>query len=226
MAAGHSLGEFSAWVAAGALDFETAVRLVRRRGELMAEAGRRRPGGMLAVLGLPDPRVSEICESASRAGIVVPANFNSPSQVVISGEEAGLEEAARLVEREGGRSMAIRVGGAFHSPLMDDAAHAFAELVADAAVEDPRMPVICNATAEPAADAAAARKAMAVQMTSPVLWTASMRRMMADGVRLFVEVGPGQVLTKLMRRIDRDARAIAVGSRAGIAKLGEEVGSQ
>jgi [acyl-carrier-protein] S-malonyltransferase len=223
MTAGHSLGEFGAWVAAGALDFETAIRLVRRRGELMAEAGRRRPGGMLAVVGLTDSQVVDVCQAASGAGVVAAANFNSPSQVVVSGELAALDKVSELVERQGGTTIRIRVSGAFHSPLMEDAAHVFVGLVEEAMIKDPHIPVICNATAEPVADAAAVRRAMAAQMTSPVRWTASVRRMIAEGAEILAEIGPGQVLTKLTRRISADARAMAVGSSPGLERLVEEV---
>jgi [acyl-carrier-protein] S-malonyltransferase len=223
VAAGHSLGEFGAWVAAGALEFGDAVRLVRRRGELMAEAGRHRPGGMLAVIGLAEPQVLEICESARRAGVIVAANFNSPGQIVVSGEPDALKLADDLVKAAEGWSMPLKVSGAFHSPLMEDAAHAFADLVAEAAIEDPKMPVVANATAEPVTDAASVRSAMAAQMSSPVRWGDSVRRMIADGVDLFVEVGPGRVLTKLATRISADARAMSVGSPRELERLVQEV---
>lgn len=199
MVAGHSLGEFSAWVATEALDFESAVRLVRRRGEIMEDAAERNPGGMSAVIGLADRQVVEMCAEAGRSAVVV------------------------LAKRAGGRTISLRVSGAFHSPLMEDAARAFAALVAEAPVQDPKAPVVANATAEPVSDAAGVREAMTKQMTSPVLWTASVRRLIEDGASLFVEVGPGAVLTNLTARISADARAVAVGTPEQLQELLEEV---
>jgi [acyl-carrier-protein] S-malonyltransferase len=220
--AGHSLGEFSAWVAAGALEFEPALRLVRRRGELMEEAGRRNPGGMAAVIGLADKDVVRICEQARGAGVVVAANYNSPGQIVVSGVSAALQKVAELAQTAGGRVLPLRVSGAFHSPLMDDAAHAFARLVADLPIAGPRIPVIANVSAEPVTDSAGVRQAITRQMTSPVLWAASVRRMAADGVGLFLEVGPGDVLTKLIERTVADVRAVAVKSLANLDALSQE----
>ncbi len=223
MVAGHSLGEFSAWVASGALDFEPALRLVRRRGELMEDAARRNPGGMLAVIGLPDRKVAELCEQAKRAGVVVPANFNSPGQVVVSGEPAALEELAAAVKAAGGRTIPLRVSGAFHSPLMEDAAHIFAGLVAEAPIRAPQTPVVANASAEPVTDEGGVRRAMTDQMTNPVLWSTSVRRMIADGADLFLEVGPGRVLTKLIPRIAADARILSVGTGDELQTLLQEM---
>jgi len=212
--AGHSLGELSAWVAAGALEFEDALRLVRRRGELMADAGARRPGGMAAVIGLGDEQVERICQRAAAADVCVVANYNSPGQVVVSGEPPALQRVTEAVKAAHGRVIPLRVSGAFHSPLMEDAAHAFAELVSAVPMSPPRIPVVVNVTAEPVTEVEPARHAMASQMTSPVLWTASTRRMIADGIRLFAEVGPGQVLTGLIERISSDVRALPVGTLA------------
>jgi [acyl-carrier-protein] S-malonyltransferase len=222
MAAGHSVGEFGAWVAAGALEFRDALRLVKTRGELMAQASRRNPGTMLAVVGLPQSRVSEICDQAGRAGVVVVANMNSPQQIVVSGEVAALENVAQAVRRDRGRAIPLRVSGAFHSPLMGDASGAFAAAVSQVEVKPPRIPVIANATAEPVAAAEQARDAMVRQMTSPVLWTESVLRMVAEGVRTFVEVGPGQVLTKLVLRIAPEVRTIPVEQAEALEVLAEE----
>jgi [acyl-carrier-protein] S-malonyltransferase len=225
VAAGHSLGEFAAWVAAGALEFEAALKLVRRRGELMEEASERNPGGMMAVMGLRDREVVELCEKARRAGTVVPANFNSPGQVVVSGEASALDEVADSAKAAGGKTIRLRVSGAFHSPLMDDASHEFGRLVAEAPILDPRIPVMANATAEPARDAGSVRQAMGRQMTSPVLWTASVGRMIADGISVFVEVGPGKVLTGLIRRTSAEAAAMPVGTLAQLESVMQEVKS-
>ncbi len=221
--AGHSLGEFSAWVAAEALDFGEAVRLVRRRGELMEEAGRRRPGGMAAVMGLTNEQVEQICREAESAGVVVPANYNCPGQVVVSGEEAALERVRELAKAAGGKTIPLRVSGAFHSPLMEDAARAFSELAARVPLGDPKIPVVVNATAEAVTEAEAARRAMAAQMTSPVRWTECVRAMRARGIGLFVEPGPGQVLTKLMRRISVELRCLPAGAPEEVQAVVEEV---
>jgi [acyl-carrier-protein] S-malonyltransferase len=223
MLAGHSLGEFAAWVASGALDFEPALRLVRRRGEIMAEAADRNPGGMLAVIGLPDKQVIEFCQQAQSAGVVVAANFNSPGQVIVSGEPGALDKVVQLAEAARGRALPLRVAGAFHSPLMDDAARTFAEFVAEAPIRRPTIPVVANATAEAVTDEESARRAITKQMTSPVLWSASIRRMMTDGIELFAEVGPGRVLTNLVSRISADARALPVGAPAELQTLLQEV---
>jgi [acyl-carrier-protein] S-malonyltransferase len=223
IAAGHSLGEFGAWVAAGVLDFEQAVRLVRRRGELMEESASLRPGGMLAVIGVSDAQVEEACKKAGRAGVVVPANFNSPGQVVVSGEMEALYEVRQAVKAARGQAIPLRVSGAFHSPLMEDAAHSFSEIVAKLPLSDPQIPVVANATAELVTTAEQARQAMAKQMTSPVLWTASVQRMMKESVDLFVEVGPGQVLTKLIRRISEGAHALSVRTPDELQVLLQEV---
>jgi len=223
MVSGHSLGEFPAWVAASVLEFEEAVRLVRRRGELMEEAGERRPGGMVAAIGLPDAKVQEICERARGREVLVVANHNSPGQAVVSGEWAALDRVSTAVKAAGGRAVPLRVSGAFHSPLMEDAAHTFSDLVRKLPLRPPQVPVVVNVTAEPVVDAEAARQAMVRQMTSPVLWSASVRRMIADGARLFLEVGPGQVLTKLIQRISSEVRALPVGTPDELHAVVEEL---
>jgi [acyl-carrier-protein] S-malonyltransferase len=210
--AGHSLGEFSAWVAAGALEFEAALRLVRRRGELMEEAAARNPGGMLAIVGLTDEQVIEICEKAGKLGVAKPANFNCPGQLVVSGQPGALDKVVELTKAARGRAIPLKVSGAFHSPLMDDAAYEFSRLVAALSISDPRVPVVANVTAEPVTTADGVRDVMSRQMTSAVLWTASVRRMIADGVGSFIEVGPGQVLTNLIPRISAEVKAVSAES--------------
>lgn len=223
--AGHSLGEFTAWVAAGAMEFESALRLVARRGELMEDAARRNPGGMLAVVGLADDQVVELCRQAGSAGIATPANYNSPGQLVVSGQPEALARVEELVRAAKGRALPLKVSGAFHSPLMEDAAVEFTRLVEEITIADPRLPVVVNTTAEPVTTAPQVRQAMSRQMTSPVLWTASVRRMVAGGTTLFVEIGPGQVLTKLIERICAGTRALPAGSQAGLTTLLQEVSS-
>jgi [acyl-carrier-protein] S-malonyltransferase len=221
--AGHSLGEFAAWVAAGVLSFPEALRLVGRRGELMEAAGTKRPGAMLAVIGRPDARVQELCEQAQAEGVAVVANYNSPGQVVVSGEATALAKVSELVKAERGRALPLRVSGAFHSPLMAEAGAAFAALVAAAELHDPMTPVVANATAQVVRTAAEARAAMTAQMTSSVHWTASVACMVGEGVGTFLEVGPGTVLTKLVERIAPEVRARAVGAPAELSSLIEEI---
>lgn len=220
--AGHSLGEFAAWVAAGALTLEAALQLVQRRGKLMEEAGRSKPGGMLAVLGLPDDQVEALCAPRPGAGVLVVANYNSPGQVVVSGELSALNEVKESVKEAKGTAIPLRVSGAFHSPLMEDVAREFAALVAHVELADPRVPVVANATAEPVTAADQVRCVITRQMTSPVYWTTSVQRMAAEGVETFLEVGPGQVLTKLIKRITPAARSLAV-SAADLSRVIEEI---
>jgi [acyl-carrier-protein] S-malonyltransferase len=202
--AGHSLGEYSALVAAGALSFAAAVRLTRVRGELMAEAGTAHPGSMAAVLKLDDEQVAAICtEAAAASGAVVQvANYNSPGQVVISGEPAGVAAASERVKADGGRVMPLAVSVAAHSALMASAAEKFAACVAETAFATPGLPVIGNVYAQALSGPEAIRAELVAQLTSPVRWTQSVRQMAASGANWFIEIGPGTVLTGLIRRID------------------------
>jgi [acyl-carrier-protein] S-malonyltransferase len=202
--AGHSLGEYSALVAAGALSFAAAVRLTRVRGELMAEAGTAHPGSMAAVLKLDDEQVAAICtEAAAASGAVVQvANYNSPGQVVISGEPAGVAAATDRVKAAGGRVMPLAVSVAAHSALMAPAAEKFAACVANTSFATPILPVIGNVYAQPLSGPEAIRAELVAQLTSPVRWTQSIRHMAASGADWFLEIGPGTVLTGLIRRID------------------------
>jgi [acyl-carrier-protein] S-malonyltransferase len=198
--AGHSLGEYSALVAAGALDFATALRLVRRRGELMAAADE---GAMAAIIGLDEELLETLCREASAEGApVVIANYNSPGQLVISGAAATVERACALSKERGAkRALPLKVSAAFHSPLMRAAADSLASVVADVPIADARVPVLSNVSAEPLSEATAIRHELASQVTAPVRWIASVRRMADAGVDTFVEVGPGAVLTGLIKRI-------------------------
>ena len=218
MAAGHSLGELTAWLAAGSLTFSDAARLVRRRGQLMLESGHARPGTMAAVLGLDDDTIIAVCERASGdAGVCVPANFNSPGQTVISGDVAAVERAMALAREAGARRVVrLNVSGAFHSPLMQVAETGLAERLRAIDFRTPAFPVVSNVTAEPVADVAAARTLLRRQLTAPVRWADCVRTMAAHGVRQFIEIGPGSVLTGLMKRIDREAGVRAIGSAAEI----------
>ncbi|MEX2584487.1 MAG: ACP S-malonyltransferase [Gemmatimonadota bacterium] len=215
MAAGHSLGEFSAYVAAGSLRFADAVRTVRRRGELMLESGRERPGTMAAVLGLDDEAADAVCRQASSGAdsVVVAANFNSPGQLVISGDVAAVGRADELAREAGAkRVIPLNVSGAFHSPLMEAAVDGLREALAAVTIAAPNFPVVSNVTAEPVSDPDQARELMVRQLTSAVRWVDSVQAMRSAGVEQFVEVGPGNVLTGLLRRIDRAAAGRALGT--------------
>ncbi|MCS7081946.1 MAG: ACP S-malonyltransferase [Bacteroidetes bacterium] len=202
MVAGHSLGEYSALVAAGALDFADGLRLVRLRGELMQRAGEQRPGGMAAIIGLGDELVEAICrEAEAEAGLVRPANFNAPGQVVISGTMAGVRRAMELARARGAKLVKeLPVSGAFHSPLMEPAREGLAEALERVPLQTPLCPVYLNVTAEPTRDPEQIRARLLEQLTAPVRWAQSMARMAADGAERFVEVGPGTVLQGLVRR--------------------------
>ncbi|HXY68597.1 MAG TPA: ACP S-malonyltransferase [Gemmatimonadales bacterium] len=219
-AAGHSLGEYSAYVAGGALGLADAARLVRRRGELMHEAGTARPGTMAAVMGLDAGRVAAACREASGAGgVAVAANLNAPDQIVISGDPAAVELAGTLLKAAGAkRVIPLKVSGAFHSPLMAPAAARLGEALAAAPLGDPAFPVVANASAEPVRTAAAAREQLAEQLTSPVRWVESVQalgRLAGEGAT-FVEVGPGAVLTGLAKRIVAGCRTLNLGTAAEV----------
>jgi [acyl-carrier-protein] S-malonyltransferase len=221
MAAGHSLGEFSAYVAAGSLTFADGVRTVRRRGELMQRSGEERPGTMAALLGLDDDAVEDVCRQASaQGGDCVPANYNSPGQLVISGDVAAVERAMELAKAAGARrAVRLNVSGAFHSPLMRVAEQGLRVQLEAVDLAAPAFAVVSNVTARQVTDAAEARELLIRQLTAPVRWTASMRSMLDGGVTRFIEVGPGNVLSGLLRRVERTAAAAAVGAPADIETL-------
>jgi len=203
-AAGHSLGEFTAYHAAGAYDAARGARLVRRRGELMHESGVRRPGTMAAILGDVEGGIEAVCAKASaEVGCVVPANYNTPGQVVISGEVAAVERAMDLAKAAGAkRVIKLNVSGAFHSPLMAVAREGLADALAAADLRDPDFPVYANVTAEPVTSADDARRLLLEQLTSPVAWAQLVERLAADFPdALYVEMGPGNVLTGLVKKI-------------------------
>lgn len=221
-AAGHSLGEYSAHVAAGSLPAAVAARLVRRRGELMFQAGRERPGAMAAVLGLDTALVEAACaEASSGSGVAVPANLNTPEQTVISGDPEAVARAGEGCRARGAkRVVPLKVSGAFHSPLMAPAVAGLRAALAEAGFGDPRCPVIANATAEPVTTAAEALRTLAEQLTAPVRWVECMRRAaaLAPGA-VFVEVGPGNVLTGLLKRIVPEARAVTLGTAEEVERF-------
>jgi [acyl-carrier-protein] S-malonyltransferase len=220
-AAGHSLGEYSAYLAAGALGLVEAARLVRRRGELMREAGEARPGTMAAVMGLDPDRVAALCAEASAGSeVAVAANLNAPDQTVISGDPAAVTRAGELLKAAGAkRVLPLKVSGAFHSPLMEPPARAFAADLATVALWAPAFPVVANATATPVTTADEARRLLAAQLTSPVRWIEGVRRLAevaGTGVR-FVEIGPGAVLAGLARRILGVCETTNLGTAAEVA---------
>jgi [acyl-carrier-protein] S-malonyltransferase len=222
--AGHSLGEFTAYHAAGALSLEDAIRVVRRRGALMFESGTARPGAMAAVLGDASVPIEEICRRASEAadgGVVVAANYNAPGQVVISGEVAGVERAIDLLKDAGvKRAIRLSVSGAFHSPLMATARDGLRETLREVPMQPPEVPVYANVTAQPVRDVSAARQLLVEQLTAPVRWTDLVQRLVADFPdALFVEMGPGSVLTGLLRKIAPAAQGMACGTAGEVDQL-------
>lgn len=204
MVAGHSLGEFSALVAAGALDFEAGLRLVAARADAMQRACEAQPSTMAAVLGLDDAKVEEIC--AQITGVVVPANFNCPGQLVISGEIAAVEAACEALKAAGAkRALLLPVGGAFHSPVMAPAEAELAAAIAQTTFHKPICPVYQNVSAQAETDPDAIKANLVKQLTAPVRWTQSVQQMVTDGATTFVEVGPGKVLQGLVKKIAPEA---------------------
>lgn len=202
MVAGHSLGEFSALVAAGSLSFEDGLRLVSARANAMQEACERQASTMAAVLGLDNDVVEQICKATE--GTVVAANYNCPGQLVVSGEVPAVEAACEAFTEAGARrAILLPVGGAFHSPLMEPAREKLAKAIADADIQPPRCPIYQNVSAEPTSDPELIRTQLVAQLTAPVRWTQTMEAMMADGASEMTEVGPGKVLQGLFKKVDR-----------------------
>jgi [acyl-carrier-protein] S-malonyltransferase len=227
-AAGHSMGEYSALVAAGALSFADGLRLVRERGRLMKEAGESNPGGMAAILGLDTEQVATICAAArdETGGVVQIANDNCPGQVVISGDTGSLEVAMAKAGAAGAHKVVrLAVSIAAHSPLMAPVASALRQAVAATEIRDPQTQVISNITARPFTGAGEIREELAAQLTEPVRWSQSMHTLVGLGVDAVVELGPGNVLSALMKRIDRQVSRLAVGDPAGVAALKESLGA-
>lgn len=217
--AGHSLGELTALVCAGAVTFPDGLRLVRERGRLMKAAGEAQPGGMAAILGMEREVISEICTTAqAETGEVVQiANDNCPGQIVISGTRAALDRAVALAkEKRAKRVMLLPVSIASHSPLMAPAAAAFEPVVAEVAMSRPEVPLIGNTSARPLSDIPAIRAELVAQLTQCVRWTESIRYLLAQGMDTFIEIGPNDILTGLMRRIDRRARRFTVQDQEGM----------
>jgi [acyl-carrier-protein] S-malonyltransferase len=219
--AGHSLGEYTALVAAGSLRFVDGLHLVRERGRLMKEAGTTNPGLMAAVLGLDEAQVAALCaDVTSSGGIAVVANDNCPGQTVISGDKVGMEAAMRALAAAGARKVVpLAVSVASHSPLMQPAAAALRQAIAAAPLTAPSVPLIGNTTAQPLTTVDAIRTELAAQLTGSVRWTASMQFALAAGITNFVEIGPGDVLTSLMRRIERSANRQSINDGATVQQF-------
>jgi len=212
-AAGHSLGEFPALAHAGAYTFEEGLRLVQARARLMQEAADNNPGSMAAIIGLEAEDVRDLCEEAGRSGMVQPANYNAPGQIVISGTRSGVEGAIRLAgERGAKRAIPLAVSGAFHSPLMQPAAEAFGKILSGVRIGHAAVPVYANVTALPIQNPEEIREELKRQLTHPVRWIETVEKMVQDGVTRFIEVGPGKVLGGLIKRIFPEAEILSCGT--------------
>jgi [acyl-carrier-protein] S-malonyltransferase len=219
-AAGHSMGQYSALVAAGVLSLEDGVRLVRRRGELMQASGQGRDGAMAALIGLDDARIPELLAAASSHGTFVVANRNAPGQVVVSGERAAIEAGAEIAKELGAkRAIVLPVSVAAHSPLMAEAAEGMRETLAGVAFADPSTTLLANADGRPITTADGARAELVEHLTAGVDWVAAVEHMTSAGVTTFVEVGPGKVLTGLIRRIAPDAEILPADDPASHDRL-------
>lgn len=212
MVAGHSLGEFSALVASGALDFEDGLRLVAARANAMQKACEANPGTMAAIIGVDDEKVEEICAEVSKDGkLVIPANYNCPGQLVISGDIEAINEACEKLKEAGAkRALPLKVGGAFHSPLMQPAKDELQAAIEQTIFSTPKCPVYQNVDAKPYTDAAEIKANLIAQLTSPVRWTKSVQNMITDGADDFTECGPGKALQGMIGRIDKAVSAHSI----------------
>jgi [acyl-carrier-protein] S-malonyltransferase len=211
--AGHSLGEYSALVSAGALTFEDGLKLVKIRGELMQKSGEKNPGTMAAIMGLSPEDIETVCKEASGAGVVQPANFNSPGQIVISGSIPGVHRAMEIAKEKGSRLVKeLVVSGAFHSPLMGDALEGLIEALQNVDIKPASVPVYSNVEAQAVHEPDKIRQLLQKQLLSPVLWENILRNMIADGYDVYFEVGPGKVLQGLLKRTDRQYECQGMGT--------------
>jgi [acyl-carrier-protein] S-malonyltransferase len=222
-ALGHSLGEYGALVAAGALETADAVRLVRARGTAMQEAVPPGEGSMAAILNVEPETLRLVCEEASAEGLVSPANFNAPGQIVVAGTKAGVDKAVALVSARGGKAIPLKVSAPFHCALMKPAAERLRAELARIEVVAPRFPVIANVDAEPNVDPARVKELLVAQVDAPVQWVRSIQRAVAMGVTTMLEIGPSRVLAGLVKRIDKSVRVIGVSDPASIAALEPEI---
>lgn len=216
MTAGHSLGEYSALVASGAMKFTDAIKLVRFRGQAMLQAGIDNPGTMAAVVGLTTQQIKEICTEASESGIVQGANYNSPGQIVISGSVSGVQRAMEICKTKGARMVKeLVVSGAFHSPLMQSAKDSLKTKLDETQINNAEIPVYANVTAKPVTDKNEIKRLLFEQVTAPVRWEETIINMINDGADNFIEIGPGKVLQGLVKRINPDVKV------SGIDKFSE-----
>jgi [acyl-carrier-protein] S-malonyltransferase len=223
MMAGHSLGEYTAAVAAGALPLDDGMRLVAKRGALMAEIQSTRPGTMAAVIGLDQDAVQELCAAVGGGGEVGLANLNSPQQIVVSGEESAVQRLVELADDAGAkRAMRLQVGAAFHSPMMEPVAVQLETEMEAIAFSDPHTPIVSNATARVVRTGEEVRRALIDQIASPVLWARCVETLVAEGCRTFLELGPGRVLSGLVRQIDRELESTAAESVTKLSEYGGE----
>lgn len=211
-AAGLSLGEYTALYQAGSLTFEDALRLLHQRGRFMQDAVEAVPGSMVSVMGLSEEAITAVCTEAAGDDAVAPSNFNCPGQIVIAGHTAACQRAQTLIEAQGGRAVPLKVAGAFHSPLMAPAAERLKEVLADVDIKPPTLRVPANVDTEDHTTAESIREKLYRQVANPVRWQQSIARLVDSGIETFIEVGPGRVLTGLMRRIHRKARAVNVST--------------
>lgn len=211
MAAGHSLGEYSALVSAGAIQYYDAVKLVRKRGELMLRAGIEQPGTMAAIMGMDSESLNEICQEVSTRNVVQCANFNSPGQIVISGSVDGVYETMKIAKEKGAKLVReLVVSGAFHSPLMSSAKEEFKKELDSTNFYDAKFPVYANVTAKPVTKKAEIVDALYKQLDKPVLWEDTIKNMISDGAEEFIEIGPGKVLQGLVKRINPDVKFFGI----------------
>ncbi len=224
--AGHSLGEYTAAVVSGALAPEDGMRLVTERGKLMANAQSERPGAMAAIIGLPAEQVSELCESASAEGSVAPANLNTPTQIVCSGEEAAIVKLLSLAEEAGAdKAIRLQVGAAFHSVLMEPVQERLRETMKEISWSDPDTPLVGNATGQIRSTAQEVNDALVAQIASPVLWVDSVRTLVDEGCDSFLELGSGRTLGGLVRQIDSDVETFSADSPKKLSKFAERSGA-
>ncbi|HUW83718.1 MAG TPA: ACP S-malonyltransferase [Phycisphaerae bacterium] len=216
-AAGLSLGEYTALWLGGSLGFADGLRLVRRRGEMMQAASEATPSSMVSIMGLDEQQVEALCREVAGEDVLVPANFNCPGQIVVSGSKQACERAVASVAGQGGRAMALAVAGAFHSPLMQSAADGLGQALSEAQIESPRMPVCRNVDGEYHDQPDSIRQSLYNQVIQPVRWQRCMERMIADGYDHFVEIGPGRVLTGLMKKINRKVKITNISSAKDVS---------
>jgi len=217
--AGHSLGEYTALAAAGVLDFATTVYLTRERGRLMYEAGLKKPGGMVAVIGLDEASLAEVCDETDTRI----ANINYPGQLVISGAKENLTKAVALAKARGAyRTIPLSVSGAFHTPLMQSAVDGMSEIIATLSFHDPVMPIIANTTAQPLTTAEMVKAELLRQLCNGIDWQRSIEYMLSEGVSTFIEIGPGKVLSGLIKRIDKNVKILNIGDAEAVRSFIKE----